>query len=317
MYKTILVPLDGSELSEQAIPVAAALAKPLDATVVLTQAVYMTTLPGGALSDVQVTSMDEVELYLKTKATPLIEAGLKVEVGVPYAPPVEGILDEINLRGADVVVMTTHGRSGLSRLIYGSVAEAVLHHSPVPVLLIRAGVKPELVPLSQPQPVFLVPLDGSSFAEEALPHAMAFAQAFQGELALMHVYEPPILTEQDIVTHTDKVGRQLTKEQEEVEAYIAGLAHNMRQMGLNVRTDLRSGDIVQSILEEEYSADAALVIMATHGRTGLRRALFGSVALDVLRRGGLPMLLIRPAEFVVKQAKSEEKAEAEGVAFAG
>lgn len=315
MYKMILVPLDGSELSEQAIPIAAALAKPLDATLVLTQAVYMATLAGATLGDAQVTSMDEVELYLKTKAAPLIEDGLKVEVGVPYAPPVEGILDEINLRGADLVVMTTHGRSGLGRLIYGSVAEAVLHHSPVPVLLIRAGAKDMVAPLSRPHPVFLVPLDGSSFAEEALPHAMAFAQAFQGEMALMHVYEPPILTEEDILTKADKVGRQLTKEQEEIEAYIAGLAHNMRQMGLNVRTDLRSGDIVQSILEEEYSADAAMVIMATHGRTGLRRALFGSVALDVLRRGGLPMLLIRPAEFVVKRAKSEE--EPEGVAFAG
>ncbi len=316
MYKTILVPLDGSAISEQAIPVAAALAKPLDATLVLTQAVYMATLPGATLSDAQVTSMDEVELYLKTKAAPLIASGLKVEVGVPYAPPVEGILDEINLRNADLVVMTTHGRSGLGRLVYGSVAEALLHHSPVPILLLRAGVKDALTPLSQPHPVFLVPLDGSSFAEEALPHAMAFAQAFQGELALMHVYEPPILTEADIITHPDQVGRRLTKEQQEIETYIAGLAHNMRQLGLTVRTDLRSGDIVQSILEEEYSADAALVVMATHGRTGLPRALFGSVALDVLRRGGLPMLLIRPAEFVVKRTQAGEE-ETEGVTFAG
>lgn len=305
MYKTILVPLDGSLLGERALPVAASLAQIMKAKIVLTQAVQTPNL-STPITDTQVQAMDKTELYLKLKAKELINTGLEVEVGVPYASPIDGILDEINLRDVDLVVMTTHGRSGLSRLVYGSVAEAVLSHSPVPVLLIRSSAEDTQILFVEPKPTILVPLDGSSFAEEALPHAMALAQAMSGTIVLLHVYEPPLVTEMDITIHTDEVSAKLTKEQQKIEDYMTAMSHHIRQMGLDSQTILRSGDVVQTILEECWSAGASLVVMATHGRTGLRRALFGSVAIDVLRHGALPVMLIRPADFVPEREPERE-----------
>ncbi len=298
MYQTILVPLDGSALSERAVPVVAFLARGTGAQVVLVRAVHTPGVPAAVLSEAQIADMDEAELYLKRVAAPLVEQGITVEVGVPYATAEDGIIDEINLRDAELVVMTTHGRTGFGRWMYGSVAEAVLSRSPVPVLLVRASDQPVPAPFDHPTPTILVPLDGSSFAEEALPHAMALAQALDAEVALVHVYEPPVLTENDLYTKVDKVGPKLTQEHQAIEQYIANLTHHLTSLGLRVRPILKAGDVVQSILEEEWASHASLVVMATHGRTGIRRALFGSVAMDIVRAGDLPVLLVRPVDFM-------------------
>ncbi len=167
MIRTILVPLDGSEFSERALPVACELAQALEAKIVIISVAGA----GSALertftsedrrgiseqyADVreedhrlstdprmvertqeQVRAVAEGERYLAGIAARLAKTGLPVETGVPYAAAAEGILTEIGLHSADLVVMSTHGRSGLNRLIGGSVALDVLTRSPVPVLLV-------------------------------------------------------------------------------------------------------------------------------------------------------------------------------------
>ena len=167
MIRTIIVPLDGSEFSERALPVSLELATAFKALLVLVcvagsesaiplqlteedqkeiseqyadmgeEDMVLSTGPRKVeRAQEQIRAVDEAEEYLASVAAKLSDTGVQIEVAAPYGPAVEGILSEIDLRSADLVVMCTHGRSGLNRLISGSVASAVLAHSPVPVLMV-------------------------------------------------------------------------------------------------------------------------------------------------------------------------------------
>jgi nucleotide-binding universal stress UspA family protein len=294
MYETILVPLDGSELGEQALPIAVSLAQALDARLILVRAAWVQTPVIAGLEEMQLAAVREAETYLATIATRLADTGAAIETGVPYEPVVDGILLEIGLRRADLVVMTTHGRSGLGRWIYGSVAEAILRRSPVPVLLVRATdqVAPALI--EQRHPKLLVPLDGSRYAEAAIPHAEALARRLEGSVVVIHVHEPPIVTAADIYGHPEQVEKALLNDETAVQEYLSGVAHHFREAGIPVHTVIGTGTVVQGILEESWSSGASLIVMTTHGRTGLARVVFGGVALELVRQGATPVFLVRP-----------------------
>lgn len=167
MIQTILIPLEGSTFSERALPVGLELARTLHARLVLVCVAEagraaewnFTDEDRQAISEQyahvheeehvlstdtrmveriqgQVRAVDEAERYLQSIAARITEPGIQVEIAVPYGAPAEEILKEIEIRFADLVVMSTHGRSGVSRLIGGSVTIGVLAHSPVPVLLV-------------------------------------------------------------------------------------------------------------------------------------------------------------------------------------
>src|SRR5690242_17726242 len=136
MIRTILVPLDRSPFGERALPFAECLARTLAARLVLVEAVNVHVVPGADPTAAQVQAMEEAGRYLRGIAGRIRETGLDVDIATPYGAAVQEILDEISIRDADLVVMATHGRSGLGRWVYGSVAEGVLHQSPVPVLLL-------------------------------------------------------------------------------------------------------------------------------------------------------------------------------------
>src|SRR5579864_2282698 len=115
MLSTILVPLDGSTLSEQALPVAEHLARAASARLVLVRSVQVSTFPGIDARDAEVAAVAEVQSYLNSRAASLTSAGLTVETAVPYGEAATEIVDEVPLRKADLIVMATHGRSGPGR----------------------------------------------------------------------------------------------------------------------------------------------------------------------------------------------------------
>ena len=171
MPNVILVPLDGSELAERAIPQAEQLAAD-DDRIVLVRAALTHTLPGADAVDAQVKAIDEATAYLKTMAAQVAgERRIDVETAVPYGAEANAILEEVRIHQASLIVMATHGRSGVGRWLFGSVAEAVLRRSPVPVVMVRAWDDQRTAPPIRVQGPrrFLVPLDGSAFAEAALP----------------------------------------------------------------------------------------------------------------------------------------------------
>ncbi len=306
MYKTILVPLDGSELSEQALPLAKSIALGMNARLLLLQAVHPVGLPHGPLTGHQIHAINEAEAYLAKIASDLLSDGIAADTAVMDASPAHAILDEIKLRGIDLVVMTTHGRSGLGRWVYGSVAEAVLHGSSVPVLLVRCNTwLPEGV-VEQTYPRFLVPLDGSEVAESAIPHAIWVAKQLGGTVYLLHVHEPPDLTKEDIVLRPDKTQEVLEHDRAVVEKYLDAVSERFKAEGINTHVLVRSGPVSQTILEESWDLGVSLIIMATHGRAGLSRMFFGSKAMEILHFGMLPVLLVRPGVPVTFEENEQE-----------
>lgn len=296
MAGTILVPLDGSPLAERALPYAELLAQALEARLVLVRAVVAHTFPGVDPTDAQVRAVEEAEAYLAGLAARLAERGLAVETATPYGDAVQEILLEIDLRRADLVVMATHGRSGLGRWVYGSVAAGVLARSPVPVLLVRAWQPSLAAPPIAKQPRLLVPLDGSEFAEEALPVAVRLAERLGGSLVLVQAVPVPmpVAVPGGVVVPE---AFDLDSAQAEAHAYLRRVADRLAREhpGLESQVEVRVGLAADAIVAASRDHHAALVVMATHGRTGVGALLLGSVADAVLRQGSVPLLLVRPA----------------------
>jgi len=146
-FEKILVPLDGSALAESALARAALFAANDDTTLMLIRAAEAYTLPGVDPTEAQVEVVREAEEYLGAVAARLEREGLKkVETSVWYGPAASAIVEAARLRKADLIVMSTHGRSGLGRLILGSVAESVLRGTTTPILLLRAQEAPVEAP---------------------------------------------------------------------------------------------------------------------------------------------------------------------------
>ncbi len=302
MFRTILVPLDGSAQAERALPFAEALARRTGARVLLVQATSVRTMPGADPTAAQVRAVEQAQSYLDDLAARIARQGIAVETAVPYGPAVEGIVAEIQLRGVDLVVMTTHGRSGLGRWVYGSVAEGVLAQSPVPALLLQSWLGEQPWRRLAEQPRLLVPLDGSKFGEAALPVAVEFVRQFGGELVLLRAV--PLVDQ--IIAAAAGPGVPIAGKIEDVEElrlaaqqYLEQVARKLAaSLGQPPAIDVRLGEPAQAIAEATRERRADLVVMSTHGRTGLSRVVFGSVAGGVLRQASAPLLLVRPAALI-------------------
>ena len=138
MFKRILVPLDGSALAEAVLPQVQDLAKALGAELFLVRAAAAHVFPGADPTEEEVDVVQKAEAYVAEMAGRLRDAGIPIHTAVRYGEAAEEILEHIVVNAIDLVAMSTHGRSGLSRLVLGSVAAQVVHHAPVPVLLLRA-----------------------------------------------------------------------------------------------------------------------------------------------------------------------------------
>ena len=173
---------------------------------------------------------------------------------MPYAAAAAGILTEIDVQNADLVIMCTHGRSGLGRWIYGSVAEEVLAHSPVPVLLVRPTGTPMTLSPEPGQFRLLVPLDGSAFAEAALPHAAALAQALGGSILLVYAVAPPVRPYNDMMAIPagidEDMDRLVEEERERAERYLASAGERLLQSSLSVETVVCKGAPADTILQQ-------------------------------------------------------------------
>jgi nucleotide-binding universal stress UspA family protein len=285
----ILVPLDGGPTGEAALPYAAAIARRTGGALVLVRAAH-----AAVLNPDQADAVGQAETYLRAQAAQLIEQGLPVEAGVPYGGASYWIVEEVALRNADLVVMATHDRSGADRWLHGSVAEAVVSHAPVPVLIVRAAANQHAERFELPHPVLLVPLDGSRLAEAALPAASRLAAALGASIVLTSIVPPP-----GHLVHAEGVGVPVGEHESnlmraDAEAYLAATAGRLGNE-LVSSTLVRLGDPVTEIAELAEELQVAAVVMATHGRTGLPRVLFGSIAGQVIHVGQAPVVLVRPA----------------------
>lgn len=289
----ILVPLDGSSVSEQVLPIVTMLARGLGSRVALLRVLETDALPTTLDPDQQlkldqlVAQAQERSLeYLQSLQARLQGDGVEATTDVLPGSPAEAIVFLAHSLGADLIAMCTHGRSGLERLIWGSVAEKVLQTADCGLLLVRAGEQ-----VSGEIGRVLLPLDGSDIAERATPMAQMLAGAFGVPLALVRV----VPTTEVFLAGWDADGivaaDLLTSMEEEAAGYLESTASAMRRSGMSVETQVVRGDPA-TVLGELASAER-MVVMATHGRTGPGRYVMGSVAEKVVRGAWGPVLVVR------------------------
>ncbi len=325
MFQHILVPLDGSLRAERAIPVAARIAHACGGSVVLLRVVsipveYIPNMYGSCsmvvVHDLQDAELEQAKHYLAGVAQSEHLVGIRTDTEALSGAAALTILDVAHRQHVDLIVMCSHGHTGFKRWMLGSVAQKVARHSPAPVLILRDGGS--LPTHSFPDPtrplralMGLAALDGSELAEAALVPAAhlvaALAAPAQGIVQLTQVVPFPASEHEE-----DRGGRTdlYAKEQAlyEAESYLSAIADRLRSGKV---TDLHFGvvcsiaegkDVAEALIRMAENGEAMestgllgscdLLVMATHGRSGLQRWMMGSVTERVLGATKLPLLIV-------------------------
>jgi nucleotide-binding universal stress UspA family protein len=275
--RRILVPVDGSESADSALDHAISLAGAVDAEIHLLSVVDPYVLS-------TVTERKEVEEELEgiveEAATRVRDADIEVQTAVEVGFPHEEILDAVSDEAIDLVVMGTHGRSGLQRYVLGSVAEKVVRLSPVPVLTVRVGADG-----GHPYDDVVVPTDGSDAASPAEPCGVDPAGQFDAVVHALSVVPKGRIRSSETVAAHEEAAR------EAVDRVVAcGDA-----VGVRVEGTVDHGVPHRTIVDYCENEAADLVVLGTHGRTGVERFVLGSVAEKVVRLSETPVLVV-PAE---------------------
>jgi nucleotide-binding universal stress UspA family protein len=298
MYKTILVPLDGSELAEIAIPYAEELAGKFGSKVILLNVRKPSEDPNNP----------ELEAYLKEmiaiveqdiKKSPDLPLGEKVKVesvtiGLSglLTHPAEEILNYTEKKNISLIIIATHGRTGIKRWALGSVAEKVVRASTKPILLVRANIDGhKKISLSN----ILVPLDGSKQSETLLPYIKNLASELKSKIILLHVITQPyqIYTGTEGVVEVCYTREELKMKRVDAKNYLERLGRLCIGKGIIFSTQVRVGEAAEEIIKLAEKHNIDLVAMSTHGRSGFSRWEHGSIADKVLHAGNTPLLLVR------------------------
>lgn len=295
MSLTVVVPLDGSPLAERALPYAGLFVRQPNVRLVVIRIV-----PGSQVGDLidpehRERLLLEARNYL-TGLVPEARAGGLAGAVTYYGDPASLILDEATAQQADLIVMSTHGRSGWGQWIYGSVAGSILHDSTIPVLLVSPRCRPPRAPLEGAR--ILVPHDGSSLASAIVQPAIDLARQLGGEIRLVKVVGPSSFITMDDVPDFADLPIEVT-DVPEATGMLDAIAERMHLQDVSASVQvLQSRDPVESILEAAHSWKADLIAMATHGHGGLARLVTGSVTQGIVQKADLPVLALRPAALV-------------------
>jgi nucleotide-binding universal stress UspA family protein len=302
---SILVPLDGSVRAEGALPVARQLAQCLGADIVLVRVTPLVTLrfaaadaPLPAETRQQLVD-DQRELaheYLLEQGRLLQEQGISVRAILAAGNTASTLLDICATEQIGMVVMTTHGRTGLARFALGSVADQMVRDSHIPVLLLRSYSSPssatvqvdatleKLPAVSWHLDRVLVALDGSELSESALPLVRELAG-----VVFHHITLQRVLPLSAAVPYRASVKKYLEAQERELRAELAGSP-------CEVTSRLCDGVVPSEKIVEIAEEEGCLVVMATHGWGGMKRLILGSVTNQVVHTAHVPVLVVHAAD---------------------
>lgn len=310
MFQRILVPLDGSFRAEQALPVAAHIARATGGALLLVQVVSPPVDYSGGLAPVPLMNEQVIESEIAAATDSLtavaasrVLAGIPTSTEVQFGFPAQRLIAAAEAHGIDLVVLCSHGRTGFTRWVLGSVAHTLVHQSTAPVLVLRESEAASLLPRSdEPRTLrALVPLDGSPLAEAALTPAAhlvaALAAPAHGALRLAQVVKPFSTTvAEGFVSEQNEEARQ------HASTYLATVAQRLQAtenaLALSITSQiLLEADVASALLtlaEHDGEGGCDLITISTHGRGGLERWVMGSVTERLLNAAQLPMLIVRP-----------------------
>jgi nucleotide-binding universal stress UspA family protein len=306
MYKRILVPLDGSELAEIALPYSEELAEKLDSEIILINV----RAPGEDPDN------PEHRTYLSKTATALEQnikksgdllPGQKINVASAIigssgllTHAAEEIVDYAEKENVSLIIMATHGRTGIRRWALGSTADKVVRAAKCPILLVRANIDIlKKIKLGK----ITVTLDGSKESEAVLPYVESLASKLKAKVNLLHVVVPPY----HIYPITQGVGYyagagiiKVPYSEAEVKPWVDGakeylqkISDKLAEQGIESSYEVRVGFAGEKIIEAAGESGVDLVVMSTHGESGFSRWEHGSIADKVLHAGSTPLLLVR------------------------
>jgi len=304
LFRTILVPLDGSPLAEHALPFALSIAAKTGATVHLA----LVHVPD-AYGEYAAPHSDDFDEEAKAREKAYLDClsgkVAKVFKGTIQIHHLEGIVqetlvEEVAQRGIDLVVMNAHGWGYTSRALLGSVSDYLMRHLDVPMLLMHSEVAMSELNRTISFHRILIPLDGSDLAETMLEPALGLGAIWNAEYRFVRVLAPPSqhlagsLGDEVQAPHQGIVDATTRH----WEAYLEKMAHRLRKESLTAETHVRvNRKVAAAILEEATITGCDLIAISTHARGGLQRLLLGSVADKVVRGAHTPVLVYHPAKF--------------------
>ena len=296
MYEKILVPLDGSELAEVALPYAEELAGRLGSEGTL---LYVSESAEDQYHRIPQFYMQEMAKATRRSAEGYLEKpegkAIKVESTVLVGHPADEIVAYADREDIGLIVMATHGRSGIKRLALGSVAEKVVRTARQPVALIRAkGARPDVREKGMLNKA-LVSLDGSKESEAAIPYIEELASRLKGEVVLLQVVAQThrVITGGYGTAQIPYTEEEIVSLKTSAEDYLKTVASRLEGKGINTRSEVRVGTAAEEIIKLADELYVDMVAMSTHGHSGVSRWAFGSVADKVLHAGNTPLLLVR------------------------
>ena len=284
MWKKILVPLDGSNLAELALPYAEELAAAFGSEVVL---LYVSEPAESQYRHMHQLYMEEVAGQVRNrvkKVSPLVLPGKSAEEIVGYAEK-----NDVSL-----IIITSHGRSGITPWVAGGVASKVLHATGGPLLLIRATKPLRRVPRKRLLARVLLPLDGSEAGEAAVPYVQELMRRLGSEVILLGVVPAG--------QHIRTVGgldyilypeQHLEAVKAEAREYLNKVYRRLKRREGKIRVEIKVGDIAREIIKFAEENKVSLIAISSHGHSGIARWVFGSIANRVVQASSAPVLIVK------------------------
>lgn len=291
----LLLPLDGSTLAERAISPAFTIAKALSADTPCAVHLFRVVPPLVMAIDPVLYaetlnySEEEARRYLEEVERQGAEVGVPTAVAVQTGPVAESIISYAQKQAINLIVMSSHGRSGFGRWVYGSVAEKVLRQACCANVIVR---QPENSPPLDTFRHILICLDGSPLAEQILTPILPLARAINARLTFLRVIQPAFLAIETIAL--EQMMEQVDNiERDNAKVYLSQLLNCLPVGDLPVDVKCVVGSPAESIIDYAQENEVDLIAMSSHGRSGVSRWVYGSVAEKVLRGAGCSTFIIR------------------------
>ncbi len=296
MYDRVLLPLDGSELSEGIVPYAKQIAKASQITATALLVLSMTQPEAEKATVTRVPSGTEMPVldYLTEQASAAAKDGIETDTAAVHGRPADEIVRFAEGRGYGLIAMATHGRSGIGRWVYGSTTDKVLYATTLPMLVVRP--REEGPPADVTFRRLLLPLDGSELGESVIPHADALARQMSLEVEVVRVVPTATMAYSsgfDPSFYDPKIFDYVS---DNAKDYAEQKTAELQEAGLKATSMVLQGHAPTQIVERADAAEGTLIVMSTHGRTGAGRWVLGSVADRVMRASHAPVLLVRSPE---------------------
>jgi nucleotide-binding universal stress UspA family protein len=296
MFKHILVPLDGSHLAESALPVVSYLAGTLGASVTLFHVIEKDA-PKAIHGETHLSDPDRANEYLKTIAAKSFAADIRVSYHVHVAEArdvARSIVEHEQEFTHDLIVMCTHGRGRALHLLLGSIAQHVTNLGRIPVLIVHPESGGDKKAFSCTS--VLLPIDESGHHEQVMPIARDFAVACRATLHLIMVIQTFGTVSGNLTSATrflpGTTAKMLELAVENAEEYLQDQQIVLEAEGLTVTADVLRGDSAEGIVDAAQKLNVDVIILGTHGKSGLDAVLSGSVANKVCSQCHVPMLLV-------------------------